>query len=110
MESVALTQAFFFLMIRRPPRSTLFPYTTLFRSEIYHRRWQHKPVAQIIEELRFLKEQVGVDSLLFEDDNFFVRAQFARELAHSMIDAGLNLKWETSAHAHIFTMAYTVRS
>src|SRR3712207_9554789 len=26
---------FFFLMIRRPPRSTLFPYTTLFRSEVY---------------------------------------------------------------------------
>src|SRR5258707_10718037 len=25
-------QVFFFLMIRRPPRSTLFPYTTLFRS------------------------------------------------------------------------------
>src|SRR3712207_7538358 len=24
---------FFFLMIRRPPRSTLFPYTTLFRSD-----------------------------------------------------------------------------
>src|SRR5256885_218077 len=27
-----LSSAFFFLMIRRPPRSTLFPYTTLFRS------------------------------------------------------------------------------
>src|SRR6476661_10186803 len=26
---------FFFLMIRRPPRSTLFPYTTLFRSQIW---------------------------------------------------------------------------
>src|SRR5258708_2709919 len=26
---------FFFLMIRRPPRSTLFPYTTLFRSSDY---------------------------------------------------------------------------
>src|SRR5256885_15981091 len=26
---------FFFLMIRRPPRSTLFPYTTLFRSVSY---------------------------------------------------------------------------
>src|SRR3712207_8346544 len=25
--------SFFFLMIRRPPRSTLFPYTTLFRSK-----------------------------------------------------------------------------
>src|SRR2546426_4864000 len=26
---------FFFLMIRRPPRSTLFPYTTLFRSDVF---------------------------------------------------------------------------
>src|SRR3989442_9849934 len=28
---------FFFLMIRRPPRSTLFPYTTLFRSPLTFR-------------------------------------------------------------------------
>src|SRR3712207_7902301 len=46
---------FFFLMIRRPPRSTLFPYTTLFRSpprgerlvfahERGHRRRQDDPV------------------------------------------------------------------
>src|SRR5258705_8105443 len=33
---------FFFLMIRRPPRSTLFPYTTLFRSE--------KPAALTFEQ------------------------------------------------------------
>src|SRR3712207_9241871 len=26
---------YFFLMIRRPPRSTLFPYTTLFRSSVH---------------------------------------------------------------------------
>src|SRR5258707_9287761 len=30
------TPTFFFLMIRRPPRSTLFPYTTLFRSAHYY--------------------------------------------------------------------------
>src|SRR2546430_3818270 len=30
------TTFFFFLMIRRPPRSTLFPYTTLFRSRERH--------------------------------------------------------------------------
>src|SRR6266511_4935049 len=30
--SSVLFSVFFFLMIRRPPRSTLFPYTTLFRS------------------------------------------------------------------------------
>src|SRR3712207_8468797 len=35
---------FFFLMIRRPPRSTLFPYTTLFRS--------HAALAAIVAPLR----------------------------------------------------------
>src|SRR3712207_9483216 len=30
--STTIRLFFFFLMIRRPPRSTLFPYTTLFRS------------------------------------------------------------------------------
>src|SRR3712207_7336160 len=36
---------FFFLMIRRPPRSTLFPYTTLFRSDT-------DPIAPVLDELR----------------------------------------------------------
>src|SRR2546427_11650204 len=31
-DSPVVSLFFFFLMIRRPPRSTLFPYTTLFRS------------------------------------------------------------------------------
>ena len=31
-ENVDMAIVIFFLMIRRPPRSTLFPYTTLFRS------------------------------------------------------------------------------
>src|SRR5699024_12658794 len=33
--------SFFFLIIRRPPRSTLFPYTTLFRSREKFVRYQH---------------------------------------------------------------------
>src|SRR5271170_2805904 len=32
MMNLSVVLGFFFLMIRRPPRSTLFPYTTLFRS------------------------------------------------------------------------------
>src|SRR5258708_7129793 len=32
LPSALSSSLFFFLMIRRPPRSTLFPYTTLFRS------------------------------------------------------------------------------
>src|SRR2546425_10151578 len=34
---------FFFLMIRRPPRSTLFPYTTLFRSLAFTIAIRHGP-------------------------------------------------------------------
>src|SRR3712207_6939042 len=34
-ESTTGVFLFFFLMIRRPPRSTLFPYTTLFRSSCH---------------------------------------------------------------------------
>src|SRR5256885_11638854 len=43
--SVLLTNLvlFFFLMIRRPPRSTLFPYTTLFRSGHLMHAPEHLP-------------------------------------------------------------------
>src|SRR2546426_8779902 len=41
---------FFFLMIRRPPRSTLFPYTTLFRS----------PFAALMAWLVELQQQTGL--------------------------------------------------
>src|SRR5206468_13111584 len=40
------TCLFFFLMIRRPPRSTLFPYTTLFRS--HHHIRKHARLAVIL--------------------------------------------------------------
>src|SRR5262245_65784295 len=39
----SLLVLFFFLMIRRPPRSTLFPYTTLFRSWRAGSRGRHAP-------------------------------------------------------------------
>src|SRR2546426_6561474 len=43
--SIICHSFFFFLMIRRPPRSTLFPYTTLFRAraESEHHRERQRP-------------------------------------------------------------------
>src|SRR3989442_9789482 len=43
---------FFFLMIRRPPRSTLFPYTTLFRSEAIE-----PSVEQIVDAIKDTLEE-----------------------------------------------------
>src|SRR2546429_3369487 len=40
---------FFFLMIRRPPRSTLFPYTTLFRSARAARALNLSPRGDLVE-------------------------------------------------------------
>src|SRR5256885_3228864 len=39
-------------MIRRPPRSTLFPYTTLFRSRVEQRRGAITPLADVGGERR----------------------------------------------------------
>src|SRR2546425_9409300 len=43
---------FFFLMIRRPPRSTLFPYTTLFRSPQRHERRDRRGGGEQVQRYR----------------------------------------------------------
>src|SRR3712207_8539594 len=42
---------FFFLMIRRPPRSTLFPYTTLFRSSLGRDRILGEPQSEEVTKV-----------------------------------------------------------
>src|SRR3712207_8592161 len=54
---------FFFLMIRRPPRSTLFPYTTLFRSddrqaEVVLERAERAGGAELRERRRVERQEV----------------------------------------------------
>src|SRR3712207_7306961 len=51
-----LIRCYFFLMIRRPPRSTLFPYTTLFRSE---RPFRHPAPRDDLEALGPLLQPVA---------------------------------------------------
>src|SRR6266850_944194 len=50
---------FFFLMIRRPPRSTLFPYTTLFRSLLRHWHEAAGALDQSVARVRGPLEQEG---------------------------------------------------
>src|SRR2546421_10635310 len=53
---------FFFLMIRRPPRSTLFPYTTLFRS--LHGDRPDRTLAHALRKaLRDLEAHVGLEQV-----------------------------------------------
>src|SRR5438034_7226608 len=51
---------FFFLMIRRPPRSTLFPYTTLFRSV----RLAHETLAEFRVRRELRRQQFDRDQTI----------------------------------------------
>src|SRR6266496_4476027 len=58
--SLPFPSLFFFLMIRRPPRSTLFPYTTLFRSRA--RAWSRasgRPPARLPTRARRSEEHTS---------------------------------------------------
>src|SRR5256885_9834622 len=46
-------------MIRRPPRSTLFPYTTLFRSDVFRRRAPARRAARAGGNLRRLTRRLA---------------------------------------------------
>src|SRR2546422_9827977 len=56
------TISFFFLMIRRPPRSTLFPYTTLFRSEITGPAGRDAAASKACWHARDTREKTGLNS------------------------------------------------
>src|SRR3712207_8043003 len=81
--------AFFFLMIRRPPRSTLFPYTTLFRSE---------------EPLRVRAKQVLLQPCRAFGIQFPLQCQFAEVRRKTERHAGATDRKSTrlnSSHANI---------
>src|SRR3712207_4779497 len=74
---------FFFLMIRRPPRSTLFPYTTLFRSELW---------AMLLDRLFSAGARLVIFDMIFNPPNDG-DAAFADALARygDRVVVGLNL-------------------
>src|SRR2546427_1914563 len=95
---------FFFLMIRRPPRSTLFPYTTLFRSRLIahpvvvdHRLAVIASIGQLLDPVAH--EALGVqDQLLHALDRKSTRLNSS----HSQISyAVFCLKKKTTTRSQI---------
>src|SRR5258708_29867548 len=60
---IHLTSLFFFLMIRRPPRSTLFPYTTLFRSCVMCPKMHGWPVKYFIRSCALASAREIISSM-----------------------------------------------
>src|SRR3989442_15908875 len=81
---------FFFLMIRRPPRSTLFPYTTLFRSLASLLAPALRGVALEREVgLRARERRVQLDRALRRDARVLVTAQVAQQERHQIMGVGI---------------------
>src|SRR3989475_13119750 len=68
---------FFFLMIRRPPRSPLFPYTTLFRSPVDERRIALEGGVPLRARARHGRVQLGhgLDGLRSEEHTSELQSQ-----------------------------------
>ncbi|MGB3975667.1 MAG: radical SAM protein [bacterium] len=56
-------------------------------------RLRFLPVDQVVEELKILKENYGIDSVSFVDGVFNIPKKRAEELLHAMIDADLGITW-----------------
>src|SRR2546426_5859764 len=80
---------FFFLMIRRPPRSTLFPYTTLFRSVGDRRDRERGPEHPAAQEHR-ARRHVAAVAPAPEADAVGALVELAREPAGDRKSTRLN--------------------
>src|SRR2546428_8265349 len=91
---------FFFLMIRRPPRSTLFPYTTLFRS----RRPEDEFDVELVEAAARNPEYVAFeafDVLRFRSEEHTSELQSRSDLVCRLLLEKKKIKYYT---IHMFTV------
>src|SRR6266496_1351085 len=78
--STSPSRPFFFLMIRRPPRSTLFPYTTLFRSELAGLEWADVDFATRRVHVRQAQVDDVLDDTKSEDSERIITLDRAESL------------------------------
>src|SRR5258708_35376320 len=71
---------FFFLMIRRPPRSTLFPYTTLFRSHLDEAAVDDRGRGQVDDRRVRVAVEVARDQLLVGRDRKSTRLNSSHQI------------------------------
>jgi radical SAM superfamily enzyme YgiQ (UPF0313 family) len=85
------------------------PYNCAFCcvAEVYKHKWYSKKIKVILQELKYLSKTAQIDSVTFDDDNFFVNKRFCLEFAQALIDSKLNLMWDTSAHAGLFLKLFS---
>jgi len=67
-------------------------------SEAYYGRgWRPRSVENIMEEIRQVEREHGIDNFLFISDTFNGNSEFVKELSRAIIASGLNIKWVSNS-------------
>ncbi len=64
----------------------------------YYGDWRQRSVANIIEELKLLKENYGINGLLFRDPLFTVNKKRVMEIAEGILKNKLDFEWACETH------------
>ncbi|MDQ5985804.1 MAG: hypothetical protein CSYNP_01521 [Syntrophus sp. SKADARSKE-3] len=68
---------------------------------IVGKRFRAKSAERVLDEIAWLKEEYGIKSLIFEDDNFFLDKKRVTKILEGMIERGLAMPW-IAADAAVF--------
>jgi anaerobic magnesium-protoporphyrin IX monomethyl ester cyclase len=72
--------------------------------KVWGNKYRVRSVENVIEEMRLLKNQYGVEEIMFEDDNVTAEAKRAKLLFSRMIEEGLDFVWDTPNGAGVWSM------
>jgi radical SAM superfamily enzyme YgiQ (UPF0313 family) len=81
------------------------PFRCIFcaSSRIFGPRWRGKSPELVVEELRYLVEELKVDRIEFVDDVFTVYKRRLKEICEGMREEGIDVPWDCGARADLLT-------
>ena len=83
------------------------PYTCNFCiiHTLFGRKWRYRTPGHVVDEIQTLKDEFGISTIHFEDDNLTLKKDRTRSLAEMLIERKLNITWDTPNGAMGHTLA-----
>lgn len=85
-------------------RGCVFNCTFCSSTRFWKTRQRMRSAGNVLDEIKVLKEDFGVEELKFEDDNLTYDQSRAREIFQGMIDRGLSMPWNTPNGVAVWTL------
>jgi len=70
------------------------------------RKWRAKSPERVLEEIRLLVDEYGVDSIRFRDENFVVNKKRVDAIADGLIKEKVNIQWRMNSRADYFRKGF----